>query len=194
MFFQAEPCETVIAPEFQLLLSVTMPSLTELSVYGKICAASISNSVQAPRLRRLHIAKYLSLPDDLTTTTSQFALNLTHLCILGVSGDLPSGGLLRALMCFVLQATVEGHKDEINSKPGFPRTLQKIVTCQQAEYAHREWGAYATRNSMVLEVEQLVAGDTSGKISVSQIPPYRGAPVTGRLSLNIDKTRPEGSG
>ncbi|KAK7685414.1 hypothetical protein QCA50_011277 [Cerrena zonata] len=63
------------------IFSYPFPSLTELSLYAGLNRQFFDNFLPSPSLKRLNIASYITLPEDIGASVCRIAPNLTHLRI-----------------------------------------------------------------------------------------------------------------
>ena len=167
-----------VGVDYPGLIPVTLPCLKELTVHGKVSKQSFATSFQAPHLERLHIAKYVSLPEDVPSTLSHIAPNLTHLRISGVSAWIPNGNLLDALRSV---ANPSFSSDSQHLYPGLPipqfsSKLQKVIIGQRVSYVSGTRSNPAYHSHTVEGLERLGMMCTDGRLVVLQIPPYVNAP------------------
>lgn len=113
------------------VLPVELPELTHLSISGCYDTQSFNDSFKAPKLLRLHIARYNPLPQDLLRQLTDFAPNMTHLKLSSLlSGTMQRSRLPEELKSFVqVQSTPKPMNRESDSSHMllFPPTLQQIV-------------------------------------------------------------------
>ncbi|KAH8073379.1 hypothetical protein BXZ70DRAFT_747504 [Cristinia sonorae] len=151
---------------WESLLPVELPALRELTIYASVSASAFTHSLQAPRLERLHIASYHSLPDNIDACITRIAPKLTHLRINGVAQDRPNGNLVDALDV-LSQNTPENF--------GFPKTLQQCIIAQAASRTLWYDNTQYLYTSVASQLERIGAEDTSGRLHVLKISPFKGA-------------------
>jgi len=122
---------TIIIPDacpLPRLVPLSFPILSNLTIYDRISGSSFSGCPIAPRLQRLHIAYFESLPPNFDGTLATIAPNLVQLKISGIRLSRTATILLEILKSFVEQSAIDNLPDLPpsirNSK--FPRSLKRI--------------------------------------------------------------------
>ncbi|TCD66086.1 hypothetical protein EIP91_001844 [Steccherinum ochraceum] len=176
-----QSCTLCTQEHWSALLPLHLPALTELTLYTHLSAQSFTQSLQAPKLKFLHIACYSSFPSKLADCFTRIAPDLTHLRISGVSQDRDNGDLLEAVAS--LSPGSEAEPDVHSDPPAthnmsacaFPASLRTLVVAQAATRAIRFDSVYCLYTYLASQLERLGAEDTSGRLHVLKLAPYKRA-------------------
>ena len=169
-----------------LIIPTELPALRELTLFAHINPPAFVGSLQAPRLERLHIAYYDSLPEGFAECISRIAPKLTHLRISNVSQDRQhgNGDLLNAIASFNPGSSLEPkYTFPIRDTPSrkaeypykFPPSLQKCIIAQAATRTIKYDSVQCLYTYLASQLERLGAEDTSGKLHILKLAPYKRA-------------------
>ncbi|CAL1698781.1 unnamed protein product [Somion occarium] len=94
------PRQRLATPASPSILTYPFTSLTDLTLHGALDPPFFDACHPFPGLRRLHIAAYHQLPEDLGSVISKMVPNLSHFKLTGIGGLSLSGNLLEVLQAY----------------------------------------------------------------------------------------------